>query len=139
MRFHLNGPTYCLRSRGIRGKVLLIVNLASKCGLTPPYESLERLYQSKHAAGFEVPGFPANNFKGQEPGTDAEISSFCSLMYDVDFPLFSKISVSGEDQHPLYALLISGQPTAIGDGPFREQLTAHALSPKDPADVLWDS
>ena len=121
-----------------RGKVLLIVNVASKCGLTPQYESLERLYQSKHADGFEVLGFPANDFKGQEPGTDAEISSFCSLTYDVHFPLFSKISVVGEDQHPLYAQLTSAQPTAIGASAFREQLRAHGLSPKGPADVLWN-
>lgn len=121
-----------------RGSVLLLVNVASKCGLTPQYEALERLYQDKRNAGFEVLGFPANNFKGQEPGTDAEINSFCSLMYDVHFPLFSKISVSGEDQHPLYAHLTAAQPTAIGDGPFRKQLTALGLHPKNPTDVLWN-
>ena len=101
-----------------RGKVLLVVNVASKCGLTPQYSALETLYQDKRAEGLEVLGFPANNFKGQEPGSDAEIASFCSTEYDVHFPLFSKISVLGEDQHPLYAALTAKQPTAAGDGPF---------------------
>lgn len=121
-----------------RGKVLLIVNVASKCGLTPQYESLERLYQDKRAEGFEVLGFPANNFRGQEPGTDADISSFCSLTYDVHFPLFSKISVVGDDQHPLYARLTAAQPAAIGDGVFREELSKHGLNPKNPTDVMWN-
>jgi glutathione peroxidase len=83
-----------------QGKVLLIVNVASKCGLTPQYEGLERLYEEKHAEGLEVLGFPANNFRGQEPGTEAEIAAFCTTSYNVRFPLFSKISVAGEDQHP---------------------------------------
>ena len=89
-----------------RGKVLLVVNVASKCGLTPQYSGLEKLYQDKRAHGLEVLGCPANNFKGQEPGTDDEIASFCATGYDVHFPLFSKISVLGEDQHPLYAQLV---------------------------------
>jgi glutathione peroxidase len=80
------------------GKVLLVVNVASKCGLTPQYKGLETLYQDKRGLGLEVLGFPANNFKGQEPGSDAEISNFCSTNYDVHFPLFSKISVLGADQ-----------------------------------------
>lgn len=96
------------------------------------------LYQSKRAAGFEVLGFPANNFKGQEPGTDAEISSFCSLTYDVHFPLFSKISVVGDDQDPLYARLTAAQPAAIGGDAFREELQKHGLSPKNHTDILWN-
>ncbi len=76
-----------------RGKVLLVVNVASKCGLTPQYEGLESLYQRQRGQGLEILGFPANNFMGQEPGSDAEISSFCSTTFDVHFPLFSKISV----------------------------------------------
>jgi glutathione peroxidase len=99
-----------------RGNVLLVVNVASKCGLTPQYTELERLYQAKHANGLEVLGFPANNFKGQEPGGDSEIAKFCSAKYGVHFPLFSKISVLGEGQHPLYARLTAAQPAAIGDG-----------------------
>jgi glutathione peroxidase len=120
------------------GKVLLVVNVASKCGLTPQYKGLESLYQDKRAFGLEVLGFPANNFKGQEPGSDAEISDFCSINYDVHFPLFSKISVLGEDQHPLYANLTAAQPAAIGDGPFRERLKGYGVNPENPVDVLWN-
>jgi glutathione peroxidase len=120
------------------GKVLLVVNVASKCGLTPQYKGLESLYQDKRALGLEVLGFPANNFKGQEPGSDAEISDFCSINYDVHFPLFSKISVLGEDQHPLYANLTAAQPAAIGDGPFRERLKGYGVNPENPVDVLWN-
>ena len=87
------------------GKVLLIVNVASKCGFTPQYEGLESLYKRYRERGFEILGFPANNFGRQEPGTDAEIQSFCSLTYGVTFPMFSKISVKGKDIHPLYAFL----------------------------------
>ncbi|NDL63432.1 glutathione peroxidase [Acerihabitans arboris] len=121
-----------------RGKVLLVVNVASKCGLTPQYEGLEKLYQDRHAEGLEVLGFPANNFKGQEPGSDAEISDFCAVNYDVHFPLFSKISVLGEDQHPLYAELTAAQPAATGDGPFRERLKGYGVDPTNRQDVLWN-
>jgi glutathione peroxidase len=121
-----------------RGKVLLAVNVASKCGLTPQYRGLEDLYQSKRAQGLEVLGFPANNFMGQEPGTEAEISTFCSTHYDVHFPLFAKISVLGADQHPLYSQLTAAQPAAIGDGAFRERLQAHGITAGKPADVLWN-
>jgi glutathione peroxidase len=120
------------------GKVLLIVNVASKCGLTPQYAGLESLYQDKRAAGLEVLGFPANNFGGQEPGTDSEIREFCSVTFDVHFPLFSKISVLGEDQHPLYATLTAAQPAAIGEGPFRETLKGYGISPTNRVDVLWN-
>jgi glutathione peroxidase len=121
-----------------RGNVLLVVNVASKCGLTPQYTGLESLYQDKHAKGLQVLGFPANNFKGQEPGSDSEIANFCSTNYDVHFPLFSKISVFGDDQHPLYALLTAAQPAAIGDGPFRERLKGYGVHSENPADVLWN-
>lgn len=121
-----------------RNKVLLVVNVASKCGLTPQYAGLEKLYQDKRAAGLEILGFPANNFKEQEPGSDAEIHEFCSTTYDVHFPLFSKISVAGVDQHPLYAMLTSAQPTAVGDGPFREQLKGYGIETGKQADVLWN-
>ncbi|WP_219209656.1 glutathione peroxidase [Variovorax boronicumulans] len=121
-----------------RGEVLLIVNVASKCGLTPQYEGLEKLYQQKKAQGLQVLGFPANNFAGQEPGTDAEISGFCTLNYDVHFPLFSKLSVKGEDRHPLYAELTAAQPEAIGDGPLRERLTGMGIADGQPGDVLWN-
>lgn len=121
-----------------RGKVLLIVNVASKCGLTPQYTGLEALYESKRDQGLEVLGFPANNFKGQEPGSDEEIQSFCSTEYNVQFPLYSKISVLGDDQHPLYAELTAAQPQAIGEGPFRERLKSFGIQPADPKDVLWN-
>jgi len=121
-----------------KGKVLLLVNVASKCGLTPQYKGLETLYQDKREKGLEVLGFPANNFGGQEPGTEAEISDFCSLTYDVHFPLFSKISVLGEDKHPLYVQLTAAQPSAIGDGPFRERLAGYGRKAEHPADVLWN-
>jgi glutathione peroxidase len=132
----IDGSAGSLASYG--GKVLLVVNVASKCGLTPQYKGLESLYQEKRALGLEVLGFPANNFKGQEPGSDAEISDFCSINYDVHFPLFSKISVLGEDQHPLYAQLTAAQPAAIGDGPFRERLKGYGVNPENPVDVLWN-
>ena len=99
-----------------KGKVLLVVNTASKCGFTPQYKGLEALYDKYRARGFEVLGFPANNFMGQEPGSNAEIAQFCSLNYDVSFPLFAKISVKGKDIAPLYAWLTkdSGFPGDIG-------------------------
>jgi glutathione peroxidase len=90
-----------------RGKVLLIVNVASLCGNTPQYKDLEALYLKYKERGFMILGFPANNFGSQEPGTDKEIKTFCSTTYGVTFDLFSKISVKGEDQHPLYRLITS--------------------------------
>ncbi|TAA43478.1 glutathione peroxidase [Pseudoxanthomonas winnipegensis] len=121
-----------------RGKVLLVVNVASKCGLTPQYAGLEALYRDKHAAGLEVLGFPANNFKEQEPGSDAEIASFCSTEYDVTFPLFSKISVAGNSVHPLYQALINAQPVAIGEGPMREKLKGLDIKVNPAPGVLWN-
>ena len=88
-----------------RGKVALIVNTASKCGLTPQYEGLQKLYDKYKDQGFVILGFPANNFMGQEPGTEKEIKDFCNLKYNVSFPMFSKISVKGADQHPFYTFL----------------------------------
>lgn len=88
-----------------KGKVLLIVNTASRCGFTPQYEGLQGLYSTYKDRGLVVLGFPANNFKGQEPGTDQEIKEFCTAKYNVSFPMFSKISVAGADKHPLYQLL----------------------------------
>ena len=90
-----------------RGKVLLLVNVASRCGYTPQYSGLESLYEKYKGQGFMVLGFPANNFLWQEPGSDEEIKTFCTTKYHVTFDMFSKISVKGKDQHPLYALLTS--------------------------------
>lgn len=92
------------------GKVLLIVNVASKCGLTPQYDGLEALYRTYGDKGFEVLGFPANDFGAQEPGTNEEIASFCRTNFSVDFPMFAKISVKEPDQHPLYAELVKTEP-----------------------------
>ena len=100
-----------------KGKVILIVNVASKCGYTPQYEGLEALYQKHKDSGLVILGFPANNFLSQEPGTEAEIKEFCSTKYKVTFPMFAKISVKGEDQHPLYTYLTNkrSNPDFAGD------------------------
>jgi glutathione peroxidase len=121
-----------------RGQVLLIVNVASKCGLTPQYEALEALYRDRKADGLTILGFPANNFRGQEPGTDAEIASFCTSTYDVTFPLFSKISVTGEDTHPLYQALTQAVPEAIGEGTMRARLAGYGIETGSPGEVLWN-
>ena|SRR5947209_4594484 len=92
-----------------RGKALLVVNVASRCGYTPQYEGLEKIYLQYKDRGLVILGFPANNFMGQEPGTNEEIKSFCSLKYNVTFPMFAKISVKGEDIHPLYKYLTDKQ------------------------------
>jgi glutathione peroxidase len=96
-----------------QGKVLLLVNVASECGLTPQYRGLQALYAQYKDQGFEVLGFPANNFGQQEPGTDQQIAQFCERNYGVTFPMFSKISVKGADKHPLYGEL-TAMPTPIG-------------------------
>jgi len=93
--------------KSFEGKVLLIVNVASKCGLTPQYEGLQALYDRYREKGFEILAFPANDFMWQEPGTDTEIQKFCSTKYSVTFPLFSKITVKGKGIHPLYEYLTS--------------------------------
>ncbi|MBW8887277.1 MAG: glutathione peroxidase [Fibrobacteres bacterium] len=99
-----------------RGKVLLLVNVASKCGLTPQYEGLEKIYKRYKDRGLMILGFPANEFGHQEPGTDAQIQEFCSLNYGVSFPVFSKLVVKGPGQHPLYAYLTRAQPQATKPG-----------------------
>lgn len=120
------------------GKVLLVVNTASKCGLTVQYEGLEALYRSRKDQGLEILGFPANNFKEQEPGSDQEIASFCQLTYDVTFPVFSKISVKGEDIHPLYRLLTMSEPDSKGSEAFRARQIEHGNGPEHPNDILWN-
>ena len=126
------------------GKVLLIVNVASKCGLTPQYTALESIYQRFKDQGFAVLGFPANDFAGQEPGTNEEIAAFCSNDYPVTFPLFSKIAVTGPEKHPLYAELIRAQPERVTNG---DQLRAHLAEyaaannlpgPNTPPELLWN-
>jgi glutathione peroxidase len=97
-----------------RGKVLLIVNVASRCGFTPQYTGLEALYRKYRERGFEVLGFPCNQFGSQEPGTEAEIGQFCSTTYDVSFPLFAKVDVNGDNAHPLYRHLKGEKPGVLG-------------------------
>lgn len=122
------------------GKVLLIVNVASKCGFTPQYESLERLYRDGRERGLVVLGFPTNDFGAQEPGTNEEIAQFCTTSYDVDFPLFSKIAVQAETRHQLYQALIAAQPRATEkpDGSFAKQMASYGISRNDPSDVFWN-
>jgi glutathione peroxidase len=104
-----------------QGQVLLVVNVASKCGLTPQYKGLEALYEEKKGQGFAVLGFPCNQFGGQEPGSDADVAAFCSTKYDVSFPLFSKLDVNGAGRAPLYAWL-----------------TAEKTKPDGPGDIAWN-
>lgn len=123
-----------------KGKVVLVVNVASKCGLTPQYEGLEALYRRYRDRGFVIAGFPANDFAGQEPGSNEEIQAFCTTNFAVDFPMYQKITVVGANKHPLYSLLITAQPKAIGTGPvpFAEDLRKYGISPNAPPELLWN-
>jgi glutathione peroxidase len=121
------------------GDVALIVNVASKCGLTPQYEGLEKLHEHYRAQGFSVLGFPANDFAGQEPGSNDEIADFCRTNFSVSFPMFAKITVTGAEKHPLYAALTSAAPVAQGDGAaFRDKLRGFGLTPNPEPEVLWN-
>ena len=100
-----------------KGKVVVIVNTASKCGLTPQYEDLQQVYEKYRDKGLVILGFPANNFMGQEPGSNEEIKSFCTSRFNVSFPMFSKISVKGRNIHPLYAYLTSKDKNGVLDAP----------------------
>jgi glutathione peroxidase len=123
-----------------KGDVLLVVNVASKCGLTPQYEGLEKIYEQYKGQGLTITGFPANDFKSQEPGTNDEIQSFCKLNYGVTFPLFDKITVVGEGKHPLYAELIKEQPKAVNlsEVPFREKLKGYGIEGNADPEILWN-
>lgn len=122
------------------GRVRLVVNVASQCGLTPQYEGLEALYRQYRDRGFEVLGFPANEFGAQEPGTEEEIKSFCSSSYDVTFPMFAKIVVKGPGQHPLYAELTTQKPEArtLPGADFRAKLAGYGIALGAPNEVLWN-
>jgi glutathione peroxidase len=122
------------------GRVVLVVNVASKCGLTPQYTALEKLYETYAPRGLEIVGFPANNFGAQEPGTNEEIQGFCSTKYNVTFPLFSKISVKGPDQHPLYKALVEAQPVAATPegSDFKAKLEGYGITFDNPTDVAWN-
>ena len=122
-----------------KGKTLLIVNVASKCGLTPQYEGLQKLYGEYKDKGFEILGFPANNYLGQEPGTEEEIKEFCAANYNVSFPMFSKLSTKGDDQHPLYHYLTETKPdTDVNDGGLEEKLAGFGSVRSAPNEVLWN-
>jgi glutathione peroxidase len=109
----INGEAFALSQ--LKGKKVLVVNTASKCGLTPQYEGLQALYEQYGGDNFVIIGFPANNFMKQEPGSNEEIASFCSVNYGVTFPMMSKISVKGKDQHPLYMWLTSKEENGLAD------------------------
>ncbi len=111
-----------------KGKVLLIVNVASKCGYPPQYEALQELYRRYKDKGLAVLGFPANNFGWQEPGTDAEIKTFCTTKYNVTFDMFSKISVKGSDQHPLYTYLTSEDANPATAGAVKWNFTKYLVN-----------
>jgi glutathione peroxidase len=106
-----------------KGQVMLVVNVASRCGYTPQYEGLEKLYETYKAQGFVIAGFPANNFGAQEPGTDAEIQTFCKSKYSVTFPMFSKISVAGPDKAPLYRFLTDTSAHSLTSGEIQWNFT----------------
>ena len=111
-----------------RGQALLVVNVASKCGYTPQYAGLESLYRRYRDRGFAVLGFPCDQFGNQEPGTDEEIRQFCSLAYDVTFPMFAKIDVNGPHEHPLYAILKTRARGMLGTGAIKWNFTKFLVS-----------
>lgn len=113
-----------------KGKVLLIVNVASKCGYTKQYAGLQKLYDTHKDKGFEVLGFPCNQFGGQEPGTEKEIQSFCDLNYKVTFPLFAKVNVNGKDAHPLFNYLKSAQKGVLGTEAIKWNFTKFLVNKK---------
>jgi glutathione peroxidase len=145
----LQGETFDLGS--LKGKKVMIVNTASKCGLTPQYEQLQELYQRYQTDGFVILGFPANNFAGQEPGSNEEIEEFCKANYGVSFPMMAKISVKGEDMHPLYKFLTQKERNGFQDSEvewnFQKYLideTGHLAKvilpktlPTDPQVIAW--
>jgi glutathione peroxidase len=122
-----------------KGKVLLIVNTASKCGLTPQYEGLEKLYSTYKHCGFEVLGFPANDFAGQEPGSNEEIQKFCTTSFNISFPMFGKVVATGPEKSPVYEALTTAQPVArIADPGFKDQLRGYGLTVHDAPELTWN-
>lgn len=123
-----------------KGKALLIVNVASKCGLTSQYEQLEALYKERQSEGLEVLGFPCNQFAGQEPGSEEEIKEFCRATFGVEFPMFSKIEVNGPGRHPLYQVLIDEQPKVlkVEGGQLEGRLREKGLAGENEDDVMWN-
>jgi glutathione peroxidase len=122
-----------------QGKVLLIVNVASKCGFTPQYAGLETLYEAHQDKGLVICGFPANDFAAQEPGSNDQIRAFCETSFGVKFPLYAKIVVTGEERHPLYSALVSSTPETTGDtAELRKHLIEFGVTPTSPPEVLWN-
>ena len=121
-----------------RGEVLLIVNVASKCGYTPQYEGLERLYETYRDRGFSVLGFPSNDFLGQEPGSNEEIQAFCTTNFGVQFPMFSKIAVAGPGKHDLYAYLTDAMHDAEGREKMEASIRSHNAEPPPRPEVIWN-
>lgn len=145
----INGQTFDFET--LKGKKILIVNTASKCGLTPQYEQLQQVYDEYKNDNFVIVGFPANNFGAQEPGTESEIATFCQKNYGVTFPMMSKISVKGEDMHPLYTFLTNKsanglqdsevewnfQKYLIGEEGYLEKVLSPRVLPTDDEIVSW--
>jgi len=132
----LDGQKFDLGS--LKGKKVMVVNTASKCGLTPQYASLEKLYEKYKDKNFIIIGFPANNFAAQEPGTNAEIKTFCTQNYGVTFPMMSKISVKGEDIDPLYKWLTSKSENKVVDAPVQWNFQKFLINEKgELADVAF--
>jgi glutathione peroxidase len=122
------------------GKVVLVVNVASKCGLTPQYEGLESTFEKYKGQGFTVLGFPANEFAGQEPGTNEEIQDFCQMKFGIKFPVLEKIVVKGPGQHPLYKALTESVPKAQNkaDSGLEKKLQEKGLLSGKPGDIMWN-
>jgi len=121
-----------------RGQVLLIVNVASRCGYTPQYDGLEKLFERYHEQGLQVLGFPANDFLEQEPGSDEDIRQFCTDRFGVRFPMFSKITVTGPGKHPLYRHLVEASPETTGRTEMEQSLRGYGITPTEPPEVVWN-
>jgi len=122
-----------------QGKVLLIVNVASKCGFTPQYAALEALHESLGDKGLVVCGFPANDFASQEPGSNDDIRAFCVATFGVKFPLYAKIAVTGDQRHPLYSALVANAPVTTGNtAELRKHLIEFGILPTNPPQILWN-
>lgn len=132
----IDGSAASLREH--EGEVLLIVNVASKCGLTPQYAGLEKLQETYRDRKFTVLGFPANDFAGQEPGSDSEIAAFCTANFGVQFPMYSKLVATGPDKHPLYAHLTAAQPETEGRTAVESMLRGYQIEPTAAPEVVWN-
>ena len=122
-----------------KGKVVLIVNVASRCGFTKQYADLQQLFEKYEAKGVVILGFPANNFMGQEPGSDVEIKKFCSTKFNVKFPMFSKISVKGDDMAPLYKFLTSKAQNGVADSKVKWNFQKYLINKKGQLVTSFDS